>query len=255
MGRYPWTEVLLFEVFRIAIYYPTRRHVTRVAALAATIYLTARIYATPEVTKPLAITHLVGCRIASHFVFAAYILGSEGSFPDHWRRVRDEVHGGTDTTDNQPSNFNVTKKIWWMLDLRCSLRMVGWVQEPRDSLPPSPPPSRRRFLWKTFGKLIVNGVMADLLTLFPPYPAFDSVPENTLGEVPLLRRLHYVLVFGCRVGYGIDYMPTFGALICVGLGRSSPTLWPDMMGRWRDAYTIRKFWQYVCRGISRSPGH
>ena len=253
MGRYLW-EVLLFEVLNILIFYPTHHRSYQVVVLAATIYTVIRIYATPDIATPLL---YVGGRIPSHFLFTVYILGTEGPFPDHWRRVRDEVHGeaGAGSSDNRPSNFPVTKKLWWMLDLTYSPRMVGWVQEPRGYIPPPPPPSRRKFLWKTLGKFIANAIIVDLLTLFPRYPASDSVPENTLGEVSVLRRFPYIVALCCTLAHGIDLVHNLAALVCVGLGGSSPTLWPDMMGRWRDAYTVRKFWQYVCRGISRFPCH
>ena len=251
MGRYPWTELLFFEVLHILVFYPTHHHFYRLAVLAATIYITAKIYATPEITDPLTTTYFVGCRLAFHFIFVAYVLGSEGPFPDHWRRVRDGVH-----SDNRPSNFPVTKKLWWMLDLTYSVRMVGWVQEPRNCLPLPPPPSRRKFLWKTFRNFIFNAIILDLITLPPRYPALNSGPENTLGEVPFLRRLPYVLVFGFRLRHAvIDYVQRIAALVCVGLGHADPTLWPDMMGRWSDAYTVRKFWGYVCRGIYCFPGN
>jgi len=35
-------------------------------------------------------------------------------------------------------------------------------------------------------------------------------------------------------------MHNFMALVCVDLGCSSPTLWPDIWGRWGEAYTVRK---------------
>jgi hypothetical protein len=253
MGRYPWTEVLLFEVLSILFFYPTSHHVYRVVVFAATIHVATQIYATPEAITHLTVASALGCRIVFQVLSAAYILGTEGSFPDNRRRVRDEVHGETDA--GRPSNFPVTKKLWWMIDLAYSPRMVGWVQEPRGCLQPPPSPSRRKFLWKTFGKLVLNIAILDLTTLFPRYPAFDSVAENTLGEVPFLRRLPYVLLLGCTLAHGFDCAQNFVALVCVGLGRSSPTLWPNMMGRWRDAYTLRRFWGYVCQGVSRLLRH
>ena len=256
MGRYPWAEVFLFEVLHIAILYPTRQHTYRVAILATMIYLSSQIYPTPEVTDPLKVTYTVGCTIAFHFIFTAYILFAEGSFPDHWRRDRDKVHAKADAadSDNSPSNFPLTKKLWWMLDIAYSVRMVGWIQEPRNGIPPHPPPSRRTFLRKTFLKLIMNIVIVDLTaSMFALNPAFDSRvhdptdgPETYLAAVPLFRRVPYIISFGIMVETGLGIVHNLAALVCVGLGFSSPTLWPDIWGRWRDAYTVRKLWGYVC---------
>ena len=256
MGRYPWGKVLLFEAFHITVLYPTHHRVYRIVVLAAKVYTAAQIYLTPEITDPVTGTYFVGITIALHFTFTAYLLCAEGTFPDHWRRIRDEGGDGANTgdSDNLPSNFPLTKKLWWMLDLAFSRRMVGWVQEPRECLPQHPPPSRRTFLWKTFLKLVANAfIIPDLLTLvLGQTPAFDSRlhdptdgPETYLSAVPFLRRVPYVLAYGVKAATFNCAPHNLAALVCVGLGRSSPTLWPDMWGRWRDAYTVRRLWGYV----------
>jgi len=252
MGRYPWAEVLLFEVLHIIVFYPTRQHAYRVVVLAAMAYVAAQICSTREVTERLTTTFFVGFGVTFRFIFTPYLLFTEGSFPDHWRRVRDEVHAKADPggVDRQPSNFPFTKKLWWMLDIAYSVRMVGWVQEPRNCLPPRPPPSRRTFLRKTFLKLIMNFLITDLATsIMALNPAFDNRahdptdgPETYLAAVPLMYRAPYVLTYATGVSISISGMHNALALVCVGFGHSSPTLWPDIWGRWGDAYTVRKLW-------------
>jgi len=255
MGRYPWAEVLLFEILRICLFYPTRHRAYRAVVLAAVIYVAVRIYQTSEITDPLAVTYTVGCMVAYRLIFTVYILFTEGSFPDHWRRVRDEVHAkaGTDGSDNPPSNFPLTKKLWWMVDITYSFRMVGWVQEPQHCLPLHPPPSHPLFLWKTFSKLVINAIIIDFASLvLAQDPAFDSRlhdptdgPETYLAAVPLLRRAPYALAHSTMLAAGMAAQHNTVALVCVGLGRSSPTLWPDIWGRWGDAYTVRRLWGCV----------
>jgi len=131
-----------------------------------------------------------GCTIAFRFVFMVYLLFVEGSFPDHWRRDRDEIHAKADGGDleDRPSNFPLTKKLWWMVDIAYSVRMVGWIQEPKNGIPPHPPPSRRMFLRATFLKLIMNIVAVDLTTsVFALNPAFDS--RGMYMELPHLLRV------------------------------------------------------------------
>ena len=261
MGRYPWAEVLLFEILHISILYPTHHYTYRAVLLAAAAYLAVQIYLTPEVTDPLATTHSVGCAIASKFMFMVYLLFTEGSFPDHWRRVRDQVHAkaGAEGLDELPSNFPLTKKLWWMVDITYSVRMIGWVQEPQDCMPPHPPHSRRTFLWKTFLKFIKNTVIADfMISALALTPAFNhhlhdlaDGPETYLAAVPFLRRVPYTLAWGIGTAASISSMHNALALVCVGLGYSSPTVWPDICGRWGDAYTVRKIWGYVCQRALR----
>ena len=253
MERHPWVEVLLFHVLHITSLYPTRQPAYRVATLPAAIYLARRIYQTPEAADPLQLGHTVGCAIAYNFMFRVYLLFSEGSFPDHWRRVRDEVNAGGGV-DQLPSNFSLTKKVWWAIDIAHSSRMIGWVQEPRGCMPPHPPPSRRTFLRKTFFKFIKNiitsGLTTSALTLI--HTAFDNRvhdpthgPEAYLTAAPLLHRIPYILIWSIRAEASLCAIHNVIALVLVGLGNSSPTLWPDMWGSWGDAYTVRRLWEYV----------
>jgi hypothetical protein len=259
MGGYPWLEVVLFQILRVLVFYPTRHRLYRVAVLAAMFYTAARIYLTPEVTNPMMVTYLVGASTAFFLMFTTYLLCSEGSFPDHWRRARDGVLGesGAGGLDDSPSNFPLGKKLWWMLDIAYSPRMIGWLQEPRN-LPSTPSPSRKTFLRETSLKLITNIVLIDLaISASSRGPAFDShlSRDSTfrlLAAAPILRHAPYVLAFGVMTAVCLSAAHNFVALIFVGLGHC-PTLWPDVWGNWGDAYTVRKLWGYVHSGTLRFP--
>ena len=255
MGRYPWPEALLFEVLHITILYPTRQNAYRAVVLAAMICVTAKIYLLPEITGSVGMIYSLGAVISFQSIFTAYLLFAEGTFPDHWRRVRDEVHGkdnGAGGSDKLPSSFPLREKLWWMVDMAFSVRMIGWVQEPRDAMPPHPPPSRRTFLWKTFSKFIANAIVADFLAFVfnalsttVDYPSHDPADGPKAYLAALLCRVPYTLSYGIGAGAVISAMHNAVALVCVGLGHSGPTLWPDIWGRWGDAYTLRKLWGYV----------
>ena len=254
MGQYPWGRVLLFEVLRVAVFYPTRRRRYRIVILAGMIYVVPQIYLAPRETGSLAVSYTVGVWIPFYFGITTYLLCAEGPFPDHWRRVRDEADAAEAKSDALPSNFPWTKKFWWMLDIAYNNRMIGWVQEPRDHLPPRPPPSRLTFLWKTSLKFAINTfLLPDLLTsVLGETPAFDprmhdptDGPETYLAAVPFLRRVPYVLAYGLWTHVWNSAGHNLVALVCVGLGQSSPTLWPDIWGSWKDAYTVRNFWGCV----------
>ena len=257
MGRYPWAEVLLFEVLHVIVFFPTRQRAYRAVILAAMGYVAIQIYLTPEVTDPLTVTYTVGSTVTFYLIFTAYILFAEGTFPDYWRRVRDEVHAEADADGEArlPSNFPLTKKLWWMVDIAYSVRLIGWVQEPRDHMPPHPPSSRRTFLRNTFVKLLTNAVVVDFATsVLALSPAFDrrlhdpaDGPETYLAAVPFFRRVPYILAYGIMIGTGVGAAHNIMALMCVGLGYSNPALWPDICGRWEDGYTLRNFWGYVRR--------
>ena len=253
MGRYLWPEIILFQVLHTLILYPTRRPLYRVVVFVVMVYLATQIFSKLDVTDQIVVGYGVGFQIGLHFGSIAYLLCAEGSFPDHWRRVRDEVHAKADGSSNLPSNFPLAKKLWWMIDISYNVRMVGWVQEPRDCLPPPPPPSRRKFILRTFLNLIICVALKDLITLaFAQNPVFDTRmhhptngPEAYLAAVPLLHRVPHILAVALSIANPFNTAHNVVALLCVGLGFSTPTLWPDLFGRWGDAYTLRKFWGYV----------
>ena len=255
MGQHFWADFLLFEVLRIIALYPTPRHGFRIVVLSTMIYVAAQLYLTQYATGSPAVMYSIAGHVFDTTAFTVYVLYAEGSFPDHWRRVRDEVRTRAHPEGNlAPSNFRLAEKFWWTLDLAYSLRMVGWVQEPRDRLPPPPSPSRRAFFRRSFLKLIVNVVIIDLTTLvYAQSPAFDSRvhdptdgPETYLAAVPFMRRVPYVVAWALLAQGALSAFYTTVACVCVGVGNSSPTLWPDLWGHWEGAYTIRKLWGYVC---------
>ena len=249
MGRFPWAEYVAFEFLFIIFFYPTRQHAYRVVILVPMIYLVAQLYLTQEVTDMITLQYTAAFTAVGHFAFMAYVLLAEGSFPDSWRRVRDEVHVKAEAggLDKLPSNFPLMKKLSWMVDIAWSMRMIGWVQEPRNGIPPRPSPPRRTFLQKTFLKFIMNAIIADvtaaILDHLLHYPTDN--PKTYLAAVPPSHRLPYVLVWCTAEKASMSSVHNLMALICVGLGRSDPTLWPDFWGSWRDAYTVRKQWGYV----------
>jgi len=250
MGRFPWAEYLVFEVLFVIFFYPTHQRAYRMVILVPMIYLVAQLYLTREVTDLIVFQYTAAFTAVGHFTYMAYIMLAEGSFPDHWRRVRDEVDVKADAggLDKLPSNFPLTKKLWWMIDISWSMRMVGWVQEPRSGIPPRPPPSRRTFLQKTFLKFIMNVIVADLtnaaLDYLLHYPTDN--PKTYLAAVPPSHRIPHVLVWSITERASISLVHDAVALVCVGLGHSSPTLWPDIWGSWGDGYTVRRLWGYVC---------
>ena len=255
MGRSQLRESLLLETLFAIVFYPTRRQAYRIVVLAAMVYVAGRIFLTSEVTDPNA-SYALGNRVALRLMFTVYILCTGGEFPDHWRRIEDEVNAGSDADGSKilPSNFPFARKLWWMIDLAYNFRMVGWVQEPRNHLPPHPSPSRLTFVRNAFLRLIGNVIVLDLVTLlFAQNPAFDSRlhaptdgPETYSATLPLLHRVPYAVGGALKFAAGLSALRDALASVTVVLGVWSPALWPNIWGSWRDAYTVRRLWGYVC---------
>lgn len=72
-----------------------------------------------------------------------------------------------------------------------------------------------------------------------------SLTEEAAREAHARRP--FLLIFNCaffmfmaHLVINIPYETV--SLISVALGLSKPSVWPVTFGRWRDAYTIRRFW-------------
>lgn len=112
MGRFPLAEYLAFEVLFVAFFYPTPRHTYRVVILTSMIYLAAQLYLTRETTDLVAFQYAAAFTAVGPFTFITYVLLAERSFPDNWRRVRDEVDVGADAggLDKLTIKFPVDKE-------------------------------------------------------------------------------------------------------------------------------------------------
>ena len=107
---------------------------------------------------------------------------------------------------------------------------------------------------------MVSFVLSDLgIRVLAQSQAFDSRvhdpsngPETYLAAVPFLRRAIYIWTHSNSISSGTAILQNGFALVCVGLGGSSPTLWPEVWGWWGDACTVRRFWGYVCRSTFHS---
>ena len=60
MGPYPLAEITFSLILRFITFYPTRHYLYRIIVLAASIYLMAKLYSTPEVAGQIDLAYAVG---------------------------------------------------------------------------------------------------------------------------------------------------------------------------------------------------
>jgi hypothetical protein len=257
-NQHAWFLVLLFELLHIATCYPTRQfdHVRKrilgplMIAFAYHIYNRLQLH----VKNRYAVGFHVSFQLCSMFSFV-YV---EKGFPDVWRRVKDESSGAADSIDDdnnestrRPSNFSLRRKIGWMMDLAFSPRRVGWVQEPRQTLPRHPTCSRWRFIWSRILYALVNVVLLDLAISYEAgNPSFDTRlhrpetigPSAYMAARSLWSRLPDIVAWTAAMVNGVCLTHTVIAIPSVMLGLSEPGDWPAMFGPFRDMYTVRRFW-------------
>lgn len=77
----------------------------------------------------------------------------------------------------------------------------------------------------------------DLNPIFAPGPQVRSIR----AQGPILT-VSNVVAYSSMLYYTLNVSYDALALFGVALRLSEPTYWPLPFGRWRDAYTVRRFW-------------
>ena len=105
--------------------------------------------------------------------------------------------------------------------------------------------TRSRFLISRILRITWYALLADVAQTFMALNPIFWLSEH---EARSLRSQSFALnVLNVAAYMGRSYsMLNLGydatALVLVALGLSEPKSWPVVFGRWRDAYTIRRFW-------------
>jgi hypothetical protein len=143
------------------------------------------------------------------------------------------------------SNTGFKARLMWALQLLMSPRCVGWTHEPTSSLPPHPKLTRAQFLASRLGWLVGFLLLNDISSILiraNPYFARDTI---SLVEQPLLWRFLGASLITATSALSVIIPHILCGMFAVGTGLSNPDSWPHIIGRWSDAFTIRKFWGYV----------
>lgn len=142
------------------------------------------------------------------------------------------------------SNAGFKARLKWALQLFTSPRGVGWTHEPTSSLPHHPKLTRVQFLVSKLGWLVVLLLLSDVSSILiraNPFLSRDTIP---LVEQPLLWRFLGASLIATTSALSLIIPHILCSMFAVGTGLSKPDMWPHIMGRWSDAYTIRRFWGY-----------
>ncbi|KAM5531371.1 hypothetical protein V8D89_014964 [Ganoderma adspersum] len=156
-----------------------------------------------------------------------------------------------------PETYPFLKRVWWAASLVWNPRMIGWSTQVAN-VPPPTTKSKIVFLGQGAVRMVKATLAVDLartfVKLYPLY-ALRGTPAFPTG-------LHgYVMDTLCMLArvvnaYGHTMLWLTGfAMVCVatGLGNGDPEMWPDLFGRWADAYTVRRFWGRTWHQMTR--GH
>ena len=114
-----------------------------------------------------------------------------------------------------------------------------------DQLPPIPKYTRIPFLITRVLRILWYAFLADVAGTYcdlnPIYALTGSNMRSLRSQGPILTVVN--VVARITISYAtINMLYDFLGLFMVGLGFSEPKRWPTPFGKWRDSYTIRRFW-------------
>ena len=141
--------------------------------------------------------------------------------------------------------FGLWERLQWAVQLLFSPRGIGWDHEPKNVLPPHPNLTRRQFLSSRLLRLVAAVLINDVTThctRLDPFFAKDAPP---FSQQPFPWRFLGVVLFVVMSASYMNAGYNFCSLVMVGSGLSKTEMWPDLFGKWSDAYTIRRFWGCV----------
>lgn len=157
--------------------------------------------------------------------------------------------------DYRPRELDsMRERLLFGIRLTYSFRFVGTRYEVRNT-PPAVIAQRREFLRRVFINILVSYAILDFISSSnnPDISSRFFVKE----KIPILARWHEVTVEELTIRYftvlatGVS-MSCFQrgiynicALLAISTGTSDPPEWPPFYGPAREAYKLRRFWEYV----------
>ncbi|KIP09829.1 hypothetical protein PHLGIDRAFT_22648 [Phlebiopsis gigantea 11061_1 CR5-6] len=136
------------------------------------------------------------------------------------------------------------QRVYSALCIITNVRGIGWNYQIEHS-PPLPRHTRLQFIVSRALRIAWYTLLTDITQVFISLNPIFWLPEDqaqSLRAQGLALSVINIVAFMARsystLNMGYDLM----ALVSVALGLSEPKYWPVSHGKWRDAYTIRRFW-------------
>ncbi|KAJ4472956.1 membrane bound O-acyl transferase family-domain-containing protein [Lentinula aciculospora] len=142
-----------------------------------------------------------------------------------------------------PSSMSFFPRFLWCWKLILTPRGIGWAHEPKSVIPPRPKPqSRISFIISQLPSTVLLVFVADAANiLLRSHPGFLPGGPSITDVGPLMRFMN-VFLFATSSFYALQLQYKLLSIVATAVGLSNPENWPNLMGSWGDAYTIRRLW-------------
>ncbi|KAI0313952.1 hypothetical protein OF83DRAFT_488844 [Amylostereum chailletii] len=136
-----------------------------------------------------------------------------------------------------PREMAIWRRIYWAFCLDHSVRAVGWTHQVKH-VPPRPRTRPAAFVRRCLVHALFNYLIADAAHTY----ARTIAPIHSQGSI-LRASVGASWIPVIYASVNVQYFVLAALSVTFHVGR--PEDWPDVFGRWADAYTLRKFWGYV----------
>ncbi|KAG2121322.1 membrane bound O-acyl transferase family-domain-containing protein [Suillus clintonianus] len=128
----------------------------------------------------------------------------------------------------------------WAAQLCASPRGVGWNHQVKN-LPEHRAKSKQEFVVSCLTSAAEHFLWFDLAQFYirhnPVYQSAAAFASQNFAR-RILACSGYLVFYYC-MGVTVHSLISAFAVSCTG---SEPSSWPNLFGKWKDAYTIRRFW-------------
>ncbi|KZT01625.1 uncharacterized protein LAESUDRAFT_731044 [Laetiporus sulphureus 93-53] len=178
--------------------------------------------------------YATGCTAMGHILIAFHLLCLSDPLND-FRHEHDKI---------PPREMSYARRVYWAFCVIFNSRGVGSTCQIAN-VPPRSSEGKWTFVRQKLLTAFRWFLVVDLTqTYHRAHPLFSRQAEDifSLATQGHVQRCINIFVCLSSLVAHIGLLYALPAAIIVALGISEPRDWPDMYGRWSDAYTVRRFW-------------
>ncbi|KAI6106359.1 membrane bound O-acyl transferase family-domain-containing protein [Pisolithus thermaeus] len=143
-----------------------------------------------------------------------------------------------------------TQRYFWLTGI--SQRGIGWSFKADHGVPSveSYHLTRRAFITSRLCRIFIYYLLFEVVQLYIRCNPVFSSDAHLLSQGYFLGWLN-IMAIPWRCYTGLNWMHSALAVVAVGTTLHEPQSWPPPFGKWKDAYTVRRFWGRTWHQFSR----
>jgi hypothetical protein len=149
---------------------------------------------------------------------------------------------------NKPSfeQLSLYGKLNWAVNIFFSTRGIGWSWQLPNLPPALPYKTRISYTFYAFRRLLFAFLLADLARScqahYIPWIATAGISGTRLGELPFLQRAMAFVTCSANAIASLLGPYEWVCLAFMLCGADPESFNRPILGQWREAYTVRRFW-------------